>query len=507
MGNSQIRSGVVLSYCQQFLSIAVGLLYTPVMIRLLGQSEYGLYATVASAVSMLGFLQLGLGNSYIRFYAQYRSRGQQTHGLNGLYLFVLCVIATVALICGGALAMHLELLFDQGLTPAEYALARQLVLLLVIQLAVSFPMNLFAGIIRAHEKFAFAKLMGILRTLFSPLFTLPLLLLGYGSVTMAAVSLAVTAVSDAVSVYYVFAVLKERFSFGKPDWQALGQILSHTGFIALYMLADRLNWNVDKVLLGRYQGTQAVAVYAVGYALYEHYLTFGLPISSVCIPRVHAIAAKDPHSRLLSDIFIRVGKLQAILLMGICLGFFLFGREFLQLWVGPGYDGAYWVCLLLMVPGMIDITQNIGVEIQRSQNRHRFRAVAGFGMAVMNLLISLPLCRRFGAVGCAAGTAVSLLSVQGLVINLHYRYRCGLDVAQFWKRMLPLACVAVIIAPVGLALKAGRSIAGWGALLLWLAGYCLVYAAAVWLFALNKEEKTAIRKAIARRKKEKQYGI
>lgn len=506
MGNSQIRSGVLLSYVQQFLSIAVGLFYTPVMIRLLGQNEYGLYSSAASAVSMLGILQLGLGSSYIRFRARYRGRDGGAQRLNGLYLCVLSAVALVAVLCGGVLATHLELLFDQGLTAPEYVRARQLVGFLVAQLAISFPMNLFSDIIRVHERFAFAKLMGIFRTLLSPLVTLPFLLLGHGSVAMVAVSLTVTALSDAVSIYYVCAVLKEKFTFGKPDWQTLGEIFSHTGFIALHMLADRINWNVDKLLLGRCLGTRAVAVYAVGYALYEHYLTLGLPVSSVYIPRIHRIAAEEPQSRQLTELFVRIGKQQGILLMGICLGFFLFGREFLRLWVGDGYEDAYWVCLLLMVPGMVDIMQNIGVEVQRAQNRHRFRAAASLVMALMNFAISLPLCRRFGAVGCAAGTAVSILSIQGLGMNLHYRYRCGLDVALFWKRILPLAGVAAVTGLLGLAVKAKILIATWGALLACVAVFCPVYAAGVWLFGLNKEEKAAVRQAVAHRKKEKQYG-
>ena len=70
--SSQLKAGAIISYIQMGLSVIVGLLFTPVMIRTLGQSEYGLYNTVASTISMLSILRLGFDNSYIRYFAKYK---------------------------------------------------------------------------------------------------------------------------------------------------------------------------------------------------------------------------------------------------------------------------------------------------------------------------------------------------------------------------------------------------------------------------------------------------
>ena len=70
--HNQLRWGSILSYAQMGLSVLIGLLYTPVMLRLLGSSEYGLYNTVASTISMLGLLNLGFNSGYIRYFAKYR---------------------------------------------------------------------------------------------------------------------------------------------------------------------------------------------------------------------------------------------------------------------------------------------------------------------------------------------------------------------------------------------------------------------------------------------------
>ena len=86
MVRSQLKAGALLTYAQMALSIIIGLVYTPMMIRLLGQSEYGLYNTVSSTVAMLAVLNLGFSSGYIRYFARYKKEmDEQTIAkLNGL---------------------------------------------------------------------------------------------------------------------------------------------------------------------------------------------------------------------------------------------------------------------------------------------------------------------------------------------------------------------------------------------------------------------------------------
>ena len=158
--DKQLKIGAVLSYAQMGLNIVIGLIYTPLMIRLLGQSEYGLYNTVASTISMLSILNLGFGSGYIRYFAKYRARNDtgSIFRLNGLFLSIFLIIGAIALLCGLFLTCHLEIVFDQGLSQEEYATARVLMLLLTVNLALSFPMSVFSNIISANERFIFLKI-------------------------------------------------------------------------------------------------------------------------------------------------------------------------------------------------------------------------------------------------------------------------------------------------------------------------------------------------------------
>ncbi|MBQ3069924.1 MAG: oligosaccharide flippase family protein, partial [Clostridia bacterium] len=187
---NQLKAGSILSYLQMALNILIGLVYTPVMLSTLGASEHGLYNTVASTISMLSLLSLGFNSSYVRYFAKYKKNHdtESIYKLNGLFMLLFTVIGLVALACGLFLTTHLELVFAEGLTEGEYEIARVLMLLLTVNLSVSFPASVFSSIISANERFVVLKLLGMVRTVISPLVTMPLLLVGFSSIAMVTVT-------------------------------------------------------------------------------------------------------------------------------------------------------------------------------------------------------------------------------------------------------------------------------------------------------------------------------
>ena len=70
--SNQLKAGALLSYVQMALNIIINLAYVPLMIRALGQNEYGLYNTVSSTIATLSLLSLGFGSGYIRYFAIYK---------------------------------------------------------------------------------------------------------------------------------------------------------------------------------------------------------------------------------------------------------------------------------------------------------------------------------------------------------------------------------------------------------------------------------------------------
>lgn len=493
---NQLKAGSILSYLQMAVNIVIGLLYTPVMIRILGKNEYGLYNTVSSAVSMLSILNLGFNSGYIRYYAQYKKTGDRDaiERLNGLFLTIFLIIGTIALACGLFLCRHLDLVFKDGLTEAEYGLARVLMLLLTVNLAVSFPMSVFSNIISAHEEFIFLKMVDMLRTILGPLVTLPLLLMGYRSVAMVTVTVAVSFAVYGTNMWYVLVRMREKFRFRQIEKGIFVSLFAYTSFIAINLIVDQINWHVDKLVIGRFKGTAEVAVYSVGFALYTYYMVFSTSVSGVFTPRIHHLVRTQEDPRVLkeklTELFIRVGRIQFLLLALLATGIVFFGSYFITgVWVGEGYERSYYVALLLILPASIALIQNLGLEIQRAQNRHQFRSIAYLFMAVINLVMSVYLCQLYGAVGSAVGTAVSLVAANGFAMNIYYHKRCNLDILAFWRSIAGLARGLILPVAAGIAMRLLVPLRSRPAFLLCVLAYAAVYSFSMWRFGMNPYEK------------------
>ncbi len=487
-------------------SILITLFYTPVMIRLMGNSEYGLYNTVSSLISIIALLNLGFGSSYIRYYSDLKSKNDSygIYRLNGMFLLIFSFISIIVIVCGSFLINNLKLVFSAGLTSEEYEIAKKLFTVLIINLAISIPMNIFTCIITARESFVFFKLVSLLKTIASPLLALPLLLLGFRSFGMVISILIISVACDILYLVYVFLFLKERFIFNNFDVCLFKDIFSYTILIAIHLVVDQINWNVDKVLLGRFKGTSDVAVYSVGYSLYAHYMTLGLAFVNLFFPRVHSVVSSG-FERIklrekLTDIFSKVGKIQFVILAPVALGFVFWGKAFINFWVGKEYSISYYVALLLIIPGSIDIIQNIGIEIQRAQKLHKFRAIVYIIMAVVNVVVSIILCPRFGVIGCAFGTAVSLILVQGIVINFYYHKKCNLDVIAFWKSITGSCKTLLLPIVFGLICKFIRPEISLIELIVQLCIFSCIYVVSLYFFGLDYNDKTKIKNILLKRK-------
>lgn len=505
---------MILTYVTLFLNVLVSLLYTPVMLRILGPSEHGLYSTVSSAIAWLSLLNLGLNSSYIRFYTRYRNNKQEDklENLNGMFLVIFCALGLIALLCGLFLANHLDLVFSQGLTEQEYVTARLLAIIITVEMAIGFPATVFNSIIRAKEKFVAVRLVHLCQSLASPMISLPLLLMGYGSVAMVAVTTLVNAAAYLFYVIYCFGKLRTKFRFGRFDGSLVKEIVAYSGLIAVNSLINQVNTSLDKVLLARYVNTVCVSVYTIGYSLYSYYTSFSSAIVSNLIPRIHRIVEENITDKRmlrarLTEQFVKFGRIQLIIQMLMLTGIIFFGKPFIKFWAGNGYENAYYVAVLLCASATISLCQNVGIEIQRAQNKHKFRTVLYSVMTVLNIVLTVILCPIYGEIGAAVGTAIAVLTVDVIVMNVYYHKKLHIDVVGFWRNISRVAIGFVIPIMVGWGITRYVVIDRFWVLLVCIAAYTAVYGISVVGLSMNRKEREMVFGKVLRRLRKNENGL
>ena len=99
---NQIKVGAILSYLSMGLSTAISLIYTPIMIARLGDSEYGVYNLVLPIISYLNLLSFGLGSAYVRYYSRSKVANDKKGmaRINDMFLTTYSVLGALVLLFG-----------------------------------------------------------------------------------------------------------------------------------------------------------------------------------------------------------------------------------------------------------------------------------------------------------------------------------------------------------------------------------------------------------------------
>ncbi|EGO2648964.1 hypothetical protein IET36_002685, partial [Enterococcus faecalis] len=190
-------------------------------------------------------------------------------------------------------------------------------------------------------------------------------------------------------------------------------------------------------IIGSILGSKQVAIYAIVNQLKSLFFLLSQSFTNIFIPQVNKIVHTNNDSMQLSNVMIKIGKIQVLVLSFFIGGFILLGKYFLLLWLGRGFELAYYLLISVIFPLMIPLSQNIGLEIQQARNKHMFRSIILTIFAILNIFITIFMVSKFGLIGSTTGYIFSLLLGYGFIINLYYYIALKLDIFSFWKSVLP----------------------------------------------------------------------
>ena len=491
---SQLKAGAVLNYVVILLNTLVGLLYTPYMLRMMGQSEYGLYALVASVISYLTVLDLGLGNAVIRYTAKFRAEGKQTeqYELFGMFFILYLVIGGIALLAGSALYIHVDALFGDTMSALELDKARVMMVMLIFNVAFTFPMSVFGSIITAYERFVFPRIINIIRIILNTVVMICLLHMGYKAIAMVVVQTVFNVLTLLLNYIYCKKQLGIKLYFRKFKWGFLKEIAIYSFWIFLNVIMDRIYWNSGQFVLGAMVGTAAVAVFAVAIQLQHMYMTLATAITGVFLPKVTGMVTMNNNAKEISDLFIRIGRIQYIAISFILSGFIVFGKQFIYLWAGEEYTNAYYVTLLFFICMLPDLIQNVGIVIMQARNQVKFRAVLGLSIAIASLGLQIVLSKYYAEIGCAVAIATMFFIGQGVIMNIYYSKKQELDIVLFWKEILKMSMVPIFIVLLSRYIIDSSNIPDWENLLISIAIFSVVYIPLFAMFSMNKYERNLL---------------
>ena len=407
-----ILRGFLSIFSSQVVLLVIGVTSTPVIVRVLGDADYGNYATVLSLLSVVWILtNAGIFDGVRKYIAEDRDVPNWKSDVFVFYLQVgLALAVTAALVMAAASYVGVvEAVFGPEFGSYFYLLAGLLVARQLWAVARAALMGF------GYEEFS--EPIRVLRRLLYLGLGVSLAWSGFAVDGMLAGRL-VAASLVAVGGYLLVRrkIDSESILAPVPSEFPRRELLSfNTLSVALIFLLSSL-YHADVVLLNLLVGSTETGHYKAALVLAE-FMWFGPgALQTVLLHSTSELWSNDRHERI-TDLASRATRYSLLVTLLLAIGLAALADAFVPLYFGESFAPTV-TPLLILLPGTIGfaVTRPI-LAIGQGEGSLRVLISATGVAAGLNLALNLALIPRYGMVGAAVATSVGY----GSMLLLHVR--------------------------------------------------------------------------------------
>lgn len=503
--STQRKAGVLLSYAYSVAQVLVYLVYVPLLLSGIGRDEYGLYQFVGSAaayiVSISNILSFGVG----RFYSKYFAENDQKNMENTLAISkrLYWALSGIGFLLFGVLAVGVQFAYAGSFSQSQLNECSAMLMVLAANTMVTMNNTINSAAITVNERFIFQRALQLAVLVAQPILVVVLIQFFPNALTVTVAVLVLNIANASIQRIYAQSVLKTRYTYHGWDKELAIGLVKFSGAILLVTIADQIFWNADQLIIGYFYDAGAIAIYAVGAQIYKAYMPIGTAVSGVFFPKVSRLWFQYHDMEAIEDLLIKVGRIAAYVLLLVLSGFSVFGRDFIDLWVGPDYWQAYWIALIVMAPFTIDLIQNLWLTLLQVMNKYLFKGIIYSIIAVCNIFLTIWAIGPFGMLGAAASTGFSFLIGNGIIMNWYYAHVIGIDVGRFWSNILRIFFPVVVLAAVAFLCWTwldGAIAMTWPVFFIGVGIYLLLYLLVTYRVCMNDYERGLLGRLLPIRK-------
>ena len=491
MAKSEVKWGALLSYVLIFFSSIYGLVLMPFILGTIGQSEYGVYKTIASMTATVSIMEFGIGGALQKFLSQYRAQKEEkkAQNLSAMCLIQSGVLAAAMLIICVLLFFSINSIYDSSFTPAELIRAKQVFVIFSAYVVLHIFENVLFGLIAGYNRFIFSNTLKLCSLAVKILVLFLLLPIFNNALFLVFVSLCLEITVILVEYLYIKAVLKHKIKLYFWDKVIFKDTFFYMALLFVQSILIQLNGNIDNIIIGALIGTSAVTVYSFAIQIFNMYEHCSTAISGVILPTITNLIFNGAEPAELKNQIVKFGRAQWSVLGAALGGFICVGKEFFSLWLGNGYEDCYYLSLILMIPVTFPLVTNTCLAILKAKNLLKFRTLSLAYAGVLNLIISIIGTRYWGYWGAAVGTAISTIVSSVISLNIYYRVKLKIKIVRVYCEIFHRITLCILVPCVCILFLNPHFSGTWMTFILKVAIFILIYGILMLLLGLTKKEK------------------
>lgn len=470
-------------------NLAVGFVLMRFLYRHLGDTRYGWWLIIAALTSYFDVFDLGLRGSVGRNVAFYKARNDQPR-VNALVctaFWILCGLGGLILIATFALPNLFFAWYDVSLD--EQASVRWALWLVGFNLALTFPLTIFDGVLWAFERFDVLNAIDIPMSILRGVFSLVLVMVGGGLVELALVIVAITLATAAFKAIHSFRADPElRIHPRHLEWQAARELFNFGFWQFVLSIGRRISGQIAGPVIGALLGPKLVPLQSVAARLPACTESLVSAATGVLTPVAAGLHATDRHEQQ-RRMYLEGGKFCTALALFFVIFYLAVGQSLITLWIGPGMESAGELLAILAVGELLPLSQWIGFSVVLGMGRHR--ELAWFSILEIGLIALLIffLVRPFGLPGVCLALAIPGVLCRG-VLQLGYTCRLlAIPLTSYLKHVIvPAVTTALPPATLLAALCWWRTPEDWFTFLAYAAVYGMAFLGSGCLILLGWEQ-------------------
>jgi O-antigen/teichoic acid export membrane protein len=449
-----VARNVSTRYVAILVEIAIGLVLLPLNLAYLGPAEYGLWVLLGSVTIHFSLLDLGYAGALVKFMAQYRAH-RDARALNEIastLFFVFAGIGLLAYAVAAGVAFNLEHIFH--VTAAQADTGRWITLIIALYVALNFPFSVYGGVMAGFQRYDANNVVAVATSLLAALVNVAVLLAGADLLVLVASTTGVRVLAFLLyrrNAYRVFPELRIAPSLFRTA--RLREVTGFSIYSAIIDWANKLNYQLDELVIGIFMGSAAVAVWAVAERIISGTQRLTNQLNGVLFP---VVVDSDASARqqVLQQVLLQGTRLSLAMVLPIAATLILLAEPLLRGWLGDGATpamlGAVPVVQILAVAVGIRVGNATATTVLKGAGRHRMLAFVNLGTGLVNMALSVALIRPFGLTGVAWGTLIPIALSSFFILYPAACRRVGLPVRHaVLHAVLPAIWPALVVVALG----------------------------------------------------------
>ncbi len=421
---------VTSSWAGLALNIAVGFFLSPFILHHLGEDAFGLWVLVFSLTGYYGIFDFGIRSSLIRFVSKFQATGdkEQLSRLINTSLFTYTCLGAILMVPTVLGSIYVDRLFH---IPPEFMRdARLLFFMVGASLALGFPLGISGGILEGLQRFYLLSWTNVVSLLIRAVLIVVALEHGYGLLTVALITVSLPLLTSVIRGVIAQRILTIPYGWIYVDRESLRQVVNYGSITFMIIIAQRLRFKTDAVIIGHYLSAAAITRFSIGARLVDYTGEVVSSLAQIFTPMSSQFHAIGDYDRL-RKIFIAGNRACAFVMFPLCVSLIVMGKSLIEAWMGPRYIPSYIVLLILLIPSTLYNAQTTSNRILFGTSQHRPLAIIVLIEGTANVILSVALVRPLGIVGDAIGTAIPLLCTGIFFLPRHMCRRLQVPIPKF----------------------------------------------------------------------------